>query len=121
MPTSGKYDFPGIKKLGAAGLRVALASSPATSWALKISWLIDPILEFFVNWAANNGLIVLNIGADFISGELDQRGFDSAMDNAMKEIAAKQGRDKLTPEEKKRIDDEVIKAARKLVVIGNSK
>jgi len=118
MPTSGKYDFKGIKKLGAAGLRVALASSPYTAWTLRGGSLTDFFLEFFVNWAANNGLMLLNIGADFVGNELDQRAFDSAMDRAYSEIALKQGRDKLTPEDKKRIDDEVINAGRRFIIIG---
>lgn len=119
MGLSGKYDFRGIKKQGAAGLRLALASSPYTAWALKGGALTDLFLELLANWLANSGLIVLNVGAAYVSGELDQHGFDEAMEKALEEISVKGGREKLTAAEKKAIDDAIIKAARKLVVIGN--
>ena len=43
---------------------------------------------------------------------------DKAMDEALNSIMEKGGRDKLTPEQKKEIDDAVIQAARKFVVIS---
>lgn len=121
MGLTGKYDFKNIKRLGAAGIRTALLASPYTAWMSKynvISDLFDLIWEGITNWMANQGLIVLNIGAIFVEGELDQHQLDSQMDNALSEITEKGGRDKLTPEQKKAIDDEVIKAARKFIVIG---
>lgn len=119
MPISGKYDFQGIKKLGAAGLRGAMATSPYTAWALKGGRLTDLILEFLTNWLANKGLLVLNLGAISVSGEVDQRNFDAAMDAAISEISRRGGRDALTPAQKKAIDDEVIRAARKFIRIGS--
>jgi hypothetical protein len=118
MLSSGKYDFRGIKKLGAAGLRLALAASPYTAWTLKGGALTTFFLEWFSNWLANSGLMLLNIGADYVSGEMDQARFDAAMDAAFEEIRKKGGRETLTEAEKKAIDDEVIKVARKFVVIG---
>jgi hypothetical protein len=118
MGLSGKYNFPGIKKLGAANLRGVLALSPYTAWMLKGGRITDILLEVASNWLANKGLILFNVGAIIIDGELDQSGFDSAMDNAIQEISNKGGRDKLTAAEIKAIDDEVIKAARKFIVIG---
>lgn len=117
MPISGKYDFQGIKKFGAAGLRGALASTPYTAWILKGGKLTDLILEFITNWLANNGLVVFNIGAIYIEGELDQKSFDQHIDQAITDISNKGGRDALTAEQKKAIDDEVISAARKFVVL----
>lgn len=119
--SSGKYDFKGIKRMGAAGLRLALASSPYTAWTLKGGALTTFLLEWFSNWLANNGLMLLNIAADYIGNEFDQRAFDRAMDEAVAEITRKGGREKLTAAEKKAIDDEVIKVARKFVVIAGPK
>jgi len=121
MGLSGKYDFKGIKQAGAAGLRLALAASPYTAWLLKLSSFLDFVLEFFANWLANNGLVLLNVGANYVNGELDQKQMDSAMDEAISEIKNKGGKDKLTAQQKKEIDDEVIKAARKFLVIARPK
>lgn len=118
MGISGKYDFKGIKKHGAAGLRLALAASPASAWLLRFGALTDLILEFLANWLANNGLMVMNLGAIFVEGELDQKHLDDALDMAIEAIKRKGGREALTPDERKAIDDEVIKAARKFVVIS---
>ncbi len=117
MPLSGKYDFPGIKKLGAQSLRLALNASPYTAWFFKVPGSIL-VCEFFINWLANKGLLILNIGAIIIDSEIDQHALDKAMDDALRQITEQGGRDKLTPEQRKAIDDEVIKAARKFVVIG---
>lgn len=120
MASSGKYDFQGLKKLGAAGLRLALAASPYTSWVLAGGPVTDFFLEWFSNWLANNGLMILDTGADIINGAIDQKEFDDAMDDAIKEITHAGGAASLTPEQKKEIDDKVIAAGRKFVVIGKS-
>ncbi len=121
MALSGKYDFRGIKKLGGAGLRVALASSPYTAWFIRLGSFADLVLEFAANWLANKGLLVLNVGANYVSGEIDQKQLDAALDSAFEQITIKGGREKLTPAERKAIDDEVIKAARKFLVIARPK
>ncbi len=119
MPASGKYDFQGIQKMGLVGLTIALSNSPYTAWITKFP-LSNLILQFLINWAVNNGLVLLNLGAIYVEGEIDQHAMDSAMTKAMDQISIKQGRDKLTDAEKKAIDDQVIKAARKFIVINNS-
>lgn len=116
---NSKYDFQGIKKLGAAGLRSVLASSPKLAWLLKFK-SIDLFFEFIANYLANKGLILLNVPAILVETEWDQKQMDAAMDRALSQITAKGGRDKLSVQEKKAIDDEVIKAARKFIVIGKS-
>lgn len=121
MAISGKYDFQGIKKVGAAGLRRALAASPYTSWALMGGALTDLILEFLANWLANRGLLMLNLGAIVIDGELDFRALDKAWEDAYRQISAAGGVEKMTAAQKKAIDDEVIKAARRAVIIGNGR
>lgn len=118
MGLTGKYNFSGIKTMGASGLRLALASSPYTAWLLKGGKATDSALEAIANWLANQGLIVLNLGAIAVEGELDQRNLDWALDNAFKEIQNLGGHDKLTPDQKKEIDDAVIIAARKFIVIS---
>jgi hypothetical protein len=112
MPLSGKYSFPGIQKAGAAGLKLALASTTWGAWIVK--WLpLDPILEFFSNWLANKGLIVMNLGAILINGELDQAAFDKAIQDGLDKVEL--GRGQITPEQGKAIDDAVIAAANKYI------
>ena len=117
MPLSGKYDFKGIKKFGAKGLLLALETVPVVGkllkWGLRAP--LEILLEWCVNWLANKGLVVLNIAAIAVEGEWDQKQFDDAMERAFKQIEA--GGGKLTPEQIKAIDDEVIKAARRFIVI----
>lgn len=116
MPISGKYDFKGIKKTGSAGLRAAFAATPQLAWINKGGALTDLFLEFLTNWLANKGLIVLNVGAFYVSGELDQSAIDKAIDSGLKAVENSQG--KLTPEQMKEIDDAVIKAADKALPYG---
>lgn len=106
--SSGKYDFKGIKEKGASGLKLALASDPATAWMVKVPF-ITTALEYGVNWMANKGLVVLNIGAIYINGEIDQSKLDKAIEDGLKKVELSKG--SLTPEQIKEIDDAVIKAA----------
>ena len=112
-----KYDFKGIKKMGARALLLGLSSTPWGQWLLARGFEgpIINALEVLMNWMANRGLMVLNIGAIFVEGEFDQKAFDKAMNDALEKI--KTGN--LTPEEQKAIDDEVIKAFRRFAVIAN--
>jgi hypothetical protein len=115
LPVSGKYDFEGIKKTGARGLEILLASTTWGIWLLQWGFkpVTDFVLQFIVNWLANNGLMVLNIGAIYIEGKFDQRAFDNAMNDGIKQVENAKG--KLTPEQIKAIDDEVRNAARKFI------
>jgi len=105
--------------MGAATLRVALSASPWTAWLTK-GPQSDIVLEAFSNWLANKGLLVLNLAAIDMTGAFDQKQFDAAIDNALDEIKNKGGREALTPAQIKAIDDEVIKAARKFVIVNRS-
>ena len=116
MGLSGKYDFQGIKKQGAAGLRLAFSSSPYTAWLVKFPALTDFVLEFVANWLANKGLILMNLGAFYVGGKLDQNALDSAIDAGIKRVESADG--KLTPAQIKEIDDAVIKAADKALPYG---
>lgn len=118
MALSGKYNFSGIKRLGAAGLRGAMATTPMFAWMLKFGRLNDLFLEFLANFLANKGLVILNIPAIVVDGHIDQHVLDREMDKAISEIENKGGREALTEKQKKAIDDEVLKAARKFVIIG---
>ncbi len=115
MGLSGKYNFNGIKKLNAVGLKAILASTPYFAWILKGGALTDAILEFIGNYIANYGLVLLNTGAIFVEGEFDQKSFDAHLDDAIKKVELSGG--KLTPEQIKAIDDQVILAARRFIVI----
>lgn len=117
MGLSGKYDFKGIKKVGSAGIKAALSASPYTAWLLKFGAILDLGLEFGTNWLANNGLIVFNIGAFYVKGELDQKALDNAIEAGLKKIQQSNGN--LTPEQIKEIDDAVIKAANQALPYGS--
>lgn len=114
MGLTGKYDFPGIKKFGARGIELALGSTSWGAVVLKVPVLgtfVRGALGLVVNWLSNNGLMVLNIGAIFLEGEFDQMGFDSHMEEAIRKVEL--GAGKLTPEQIKAIDSDVIVAFRK--------
>lgn len=119
MPLSGKYNFPGIKKWGAAGIKAALSATTWGVWLLKYSFgpVLDWVIEFGVNWMANKGLIVLNIGAIYVDGEIDQAAFDEAIDQGIKRV--KQAGATLSEKEAKEIDDAVIAAADQALPYGN--
>lgn len=115
MGLTGKYDFPGMKKAGAVGLKAVLASFTWGAWLIKspFSAMLDWVDELLVNYLANKGLIVLNLGADWANGEIDENNFTKAFADGLKQVLL--GRDKLTPEQGKAIDDAVIKAADKFI------
>lgn len=119
MGLTGKYNFPGIQKAGVAAIKAALAT---TGWGVAL--LANPFFKFFepveaavvdwaINWLANKGLIVLNLGAIIVNGEVDQALFDKALDDGLKLV--EQGRDKITAKQGKAIDDDVIAAARRFI------
>lgn len=111
MALTGKYNFEGLKKLGAAALSSALAGTPL----VKFPSVANFIFEMFTNWLANKGLIVMNVGAYYVNGKLDVKGLTDAMVRGYE--AVESGRE-LTPEEIKKIDDDVIAAARKALPYG---
>ena len=92
MLNSGKYDFVGIKKTGASLVRSALASNPKTVWLLKFDKALDMIIEFVLNWMANHGLLVFNVGFEVVDGMVDQKKLDAQLRIAYEEIRIKDGR-----------------------------
>lgn len=108
MATLAKYDFKGIKRQGANGIKLALLSNPSTAWLAKAPG-IEPFLEFVVNWLANNGLVLLNIGAIYVNGNIDQRLLDRSIEDGLKRVELNGST--LNAAQIKEIDDEVIKAA----------
>lgn len=110
MGLTGRYDFKGIQKLSIRGIELLLA---ATGWgAALLASPFRPVAEYveewIVNWLANHGLIILNVGVNIIDGELDQKAMDKALDDGIRRVM--QGRDTITPEEGKAIDDKVRSA-----------
>lgn len=117
MALKGKYDFPGIKKAGTAGLTAALAGTTWGASALASAvWgpIIRTALGFLTEWLANKGLVIVNTGIELVDGQFDQRKFDVAMDVGIAR-ARKPG---LTPQEIKEIDDAVIEAFDDFADIG---
>jgi len=110
MGLSGKYNFPGIQKAGNAALSAVLASTSWGAWLIKspVRSVFKLAVGFVSNWLANQGLIIVNVGAIYIDGYIDQKAFDAAFDSALEKVKVPG----LTEAQKKGIDDEVIKAFR---------
>lgn len=122
MPLAGKYNFPGIKKAGVAAIEAALAT---TTWGASLMANVffklfkpaeEALLGLAIEWFANKGLIVLNLGAIYVNGEIDQGLFDRAMDEGLKKV--ENGRDKLSEADGRKIDNDVILAARRFIDFG---
>lgn len=117
MGLSGKYDFPGIQKVGKLAVKAILAS---TTWG---AWIINspfkPVFEFMlgwtINWLANKGLVIINLTAIYIDGELDQRAFDQAFDEALEKLKMPG----LSDQEKASIDEKIKQAFRNFAHISS--
>jgi hypothetical protein len=110
MIGTGKYSFKGIRKAGSLGFKALIGS---TGWGAKLLTgpfrkSLDLFLEFISELLANRGLLLLNIGEIYIQGKFKQSEFDSRLEKALAAVKV----EGLTPEQKKAIDDEVIKAFR---------
>lgn len=113
MGVTGKYDFQGLKKLNALGLRALFSSTPWLAWLNKMPALLDML----GNWAANKSLVLMNLGAISVNGEIDQKIFDRAIDEAWKQVEQK-GRSNISPEEGMKIDEKVREAARRNIALN---
>lgn len=118
MIGTGKYNFPGMRKAGEAILNALLASSAWGAWLLASPFkpLIDLVEDFGVEWLANRGLIIIDLGAIYVNGVFDQAAYDQAFDQAIKD--AKQPG--LSAAQQAVIDNAVIKALRQFGRIGNT-
>lgn len=110
MGLTGRYDFKGIQKLVTTGVNTILAGTTWGAWLLASPFkiVIQALENAAVNWLANHGLILLNIGAIMIDGSVDQSKLDDAIQDALTKIQG--GKDKLTPAEGAAIDQEVSDA-----------
>lgn len=119
MIGTGRYNFPGIRKAGAAGLKLVLASTTFGKWLITSPFkkVFDLFAEWAVEWLTNRGLVIINLGAIYVNGEFDQAKFDKAMDLGL-EKAKVPG---LTDAQKKIIDDEVLKSFRAFARIAKPK
>lgn len=110
MGLTGRYDFKGIQKLAGRLIDGLLAGTAWGAWLLASPFkpVVNLVRDMLVNYMANKGLIILNIGVNIIDGVLDQKALDRALDDGIRRVM--QGRDKITPLEGKAIDDRVRKA-----------
>ncbi len=107
MAVTGRYDFPGIKRTLGLLIDGVLAGTVWGAWILASPFrpVIDYLRDLIINYLANRGIIILNIGANIVAGQLDQKAFDQAIEDGLQRVM--QGRDRITPEEGKAIDDKV--------------
>lgn len=110
MIGTGKYDFPGIRKAATVAINLALAATGWGAWLLASPFrpLVLKIEEWAAEWLANRGLLILNLGAFYVEGVLDQAAFDQAMDEGLEKIKIPG----LSEEEKWAIDEKVVQAMR---------
>ncbi len=118
MGITGRYNFPGIQKAAGAAIDALLAGTTWGAWILASPFkiVLAPLRDLIVNFLANRGLIILNIGANIVDGAVDQAKLDAALDAGIKRVM--QGRDKITPQEGKKIDDDVREAFDKDADLG---
>lgn len=114
----GKYDFPGIKKVGTAAIEAVLAT---TGWGAKIvggpfKSVFRMLIGFGVEWAANKGLVIINLGFIYVNGEIDQSRFDKAMDEALEKVKVPG----MSDSEKEKIDNDVREAFRKFARLNST-
>lgn len=104
MNLSGKHDFKGIKRLGAFGLFSLLAQSPFGFLAKGISGkFFMTLFEFIANYAANRGLIFLNVIHDNYTTDKEKDEFIEIMKWALNEVGPGMSEKRI-----KEIDDKVI-------------
>lgn len=111
------YQYEGIGKAGALVIFAWLAASP---FAFLTTGILGKIVFFIVSkittYAATKGVMILNVAIADIQTIAQKDDFDGSFDEAFKEIHG--NRDKLTPAQKKAIDDKVIAAFRKFASFG---
>lgn len=106
MGLTGRYDFSGIQKAAKAGIRLAIAG---TGWgaallASPFYFLVDLVEGLAVNWLANRGLIVFNVGDVLVDGVISEAKLTNALNKAFDKM--KVGRENITPAEGAKIDAE---------------
>lgn len=119
MIGTGKYDFPGIRKAGATAVKALIVATGWGAWifASPFRFVADFILEWCMEWLANRGLLILNLGAIWVDGKIDQNAFDNAMETAIQKAQIPG----LSIEEKRAIDEKVKEAFREFARIGNKR
>ncbi len=120
MGITGRYNFPGIQKAARLVIDGLVAG---TGWgAAIIASPFKPVLDYvedlIVNYLANRGIIILNVGVNIVDGVLDQKAMDQALDDGIRKVM--QGRDKITPKDGAAIDDKVRKEFDKNADVGAS-
>ncbi len=110
MGLTGRYDFKGIQKQMGRLIDGLLLMAGWGTWLLAspLKPVVNILRDMLVNFLANQGLIILNIGANIIDGKLDQNALDLALQEGLRRVM--QGRDKITEAQGKAIDDRVRKA-----------
>lgn len=117
MLGTGKYNFPGIRNAGVKAINALLS---ATQWGAAIVAspfrpLYELVIKWIAEWAANKGLIFINLAAIVVNGEIDQNRLDSAMDIALEKIKIPG----LSDKEKEVIDEPVRNAFRKFARLNS--
>lgn len=121
MGITGRYNFPGIQKATGRLIDGLIAGTAWGAWLLASPFkpLVAYARDLLVNYLANRGIIILNVGVNIVDGVLDQKAMDDALDAGIRRVM--QGRDKITPAEGQAIDDKVRKAFDENADLGATK
>ncbi len=104
-----KYQFKNIGKASAVATFAALAVSYPPFLAFSQTFggkCVFTVLCWLYTGLASIGVIVLNVGVDYIKTVAEKNQFDGTMESAIKSV--EQGN--LTPQQGAAIDDSVIQA-----------
>jgi hypothetical protein len=104
---TGRYNFPAIQKATGLIIDALIAGTGWGAWLLASPFkpVINALRDLLINFLVNRGIILINIGLNIVDGVVDQKALDDALDAGIKRVM--QGRDKITPAEGKKIDDDV--------------
>lgn len=110
MGLTGRYDFKGIQKAMERLIDALLAGTAWGAWLVASPFkpAVDALEGLIINWLANRGLIVIDVGLVLIDGKVSQGKLDAALDSAFEKL--KVGRDKITPAQGAKIDADTTKA-----------
>lgn len=115
-PSAEKHKLDGIGGASAAAIMAALLANPGTSFLAAgfLGKILYPVLTYVFSALASMGLVLLNLGAENVLGAIEKSNFDGSFESAERLInqIRSTGRE-LTPEEVKKIDDNVIEQFRK--------
>lgn len=109
-----KHKFNNLSRGMATMIFTAMASTPL---AFLTTGIVGKITFYFLqrwsNWLINQGLVLANVGIDFVKTASQKKDYDQAIEEAIQKVL--QTKHRLTKEEQDAIDEPVKRAFRRFV------